>query len=435
VKKVLNIIKANLLVFIVMVVTLLALPAMIFFSTKWGTEIRKEVEKRESSNIKAIDALTVNYEVPAVIPGEEAISVRTTPNKATTDKVAELRRRIFEQSQGVRDEAVAHNSSGKVLLIDGPTAAERLFPEPANESARTHLRSDMVGLWPRAHDQLVEDARWGTPPEASAILADLQRFQNEEVKRIVSNREAQGLTEGEDAELLAKLSDRRLDLYRGSASRFSAYAEPGVFAGVFEWPDGDLPELDQLWEWQFLYWMHEDIVRAIGAANADKNDDWLPVYRAPIRHVLSVVVEPWMYSPGQGEPVGEINDKDQLAPDYSRSHSGRTSWPNSPNPFYDLRYAEVDLIAASDQLPEILRAFRSTNLMTVTDFDVDEFDPAPALEQGYYYGGSHLVRVHLRIEAIWLRQWMKPLMPASVREAMGIPADPDEIDENSELSE
>ena len=428
-KKVLNIVKSNLLVFIVMVVTILALPTMIFFSTKWGASIREEVEKRESANIKAIDGITVNYEVPAVIPGEEAVSVRTTPNKATTEKVAELRRLVFEQSQDVREEAVAHNSSGKSLLIDGPTASEKLFPEPANESARTRLRSRMVDLWPRAHDELGDDARWGTPPAEGAILADLQRFQSEEIKRIVSNREAQGLTEEEETELLAKLSDRRLDLYRGSASRFSAYAEPGVFASVFDWPEGDLPEMDQLWEWQFLYWMHEDIVRAIGAANSDANGDWLPVYRAPIRHVLSIVVEPWSYAPGQGEPVGEINDKDQLAPDYNRSFSGRSSWPNSPNPFYDLRYAEVDLVAASDRLPEILRAFRSTNLMTVTDFDVEEFDPAPALEQGYYYGGSHLVRVHLRIEAIWLRQWMKPLMPASVREAMGIPADPQDIEE------
>ena len=102
------------------------------------------------------------------------------------------------------------------------------------------------------------------------------------------------------------------------------------------------------------------------------------------------------------------------------------SWPDSANPFYDLRYAEIDLVAASSQLPAVLDAFNSTNLMTVTDFDTVEFDPVPGFQQGYFYGGDHLVRVHLRVESVWLRHWMKPYMPPSVREAMGIPPEPED---------
>ena len=95
-KKVLNIIKSNLLIVIVMVVTILALPAMIFFSSKWAASIHEEVEKRESSNIRAIDGITVTYEIPAVVPGEEAVSIRATPNKTTTERVAELRKGVYE---------------------------------------------------------------------------------------------------------------------------------------------------------------------------------------------------------------------------------------------------------------------------------------------------------------------------------------------------
>ncbi len=425
-KKVLNLIKSNLLVVIVMFVTILALPAMIFFSSKWGAAIHTEVEDRESGNIRTIDGITVTYEIPAVVPGEDSISIRATPNKATTEQVAELRRLIFEQSEAIREEAIAYNRAGKHPLIDA------LFPEPANESARTRLRSRMVDVWPRAHDSLADEMRWGTPLPDSVLLKDLQRLQEDEIKRIVSRRESQDLTPEEHETLRELLSSRRLDLYRAAASRLSAYAEPNVFAGVVDWPQGDLPELDQLWEWQFLYWIHEDIARAIQSANTDQNGDWLPVFRAPARHVLSIVVEPWSYRPGQGEPVGELDDAKQITPDYERSYTGRASWPNAVNPFFDVRYAEVDLVAASDRLPDILRAFRTTNLMAVIDFDIQEFDPVSALERGYYYGGDHLVRVHFRIETVWLRHWMKPLMPPSVREAMGIPPDPEQTDENAE---
>ena len=436
-KKVLNLIKSNLLIVIVMVVTILALPAMIYFSMQWTKSIHEEVAKRESDNVRAIDGITVNYEIPAVVPGEEAISIRATPNKVTTERIAEMRRQIFEQSESIREEAIDHNRAGKRLLIP------ELLPEPADESTRTRMRKDMVKRWPEAHANLIEDSRWGMPLAASTILSDLQRTKSDEVKRIISKRESQQLTPEEQEEIRQMLSQRRLDLYRSAASRISAYAAPNVFAGVVTWPEGDLPEFDQLWEWQYLYWIHQDIADAIVKANSDANGNWLPVFRAPVRHVLSVVVEPWKYTgappPGQDEvSVGEINDKGQVAPDYERSFTGRVSWPNAANPFYDLRYAEVDLVVASEQLPAVLRAFRSTNLMTITDMDIDEFDPAPGIENGFYYGGDNLVRVHLRIETLWLRAWMKPLMPPSVRAAMGIPPDPEaqpgESDEESGVS-
>jgi hypothetical protein len=43
------------------------------------------------------------------------------------------------------------------------------------------------------------------------------------------------------------------------------------------------------------------------------------------------------------------------------------------------------------------------------------------LERGYYYGPEHVVRATITIESVWLRNWVGPLMPASVKRSLGVP--------------
>jgi hypothetical protein len=69
----------------------------------------------------------------------------------------------------------------------------------------------------------------------------------------------------------------------------------------------------------------------------------------------------------------------------------------------------------------LIEAISSVNLMTVVAMNIDSVDVMGDLEAGYYYGDDHVVRVTMRIETLWLRPWMAPLMPDGVKRALGIP--------------
>ena len=61
-----------------------------------------------------------------------------------------------------------------------------------------------------------------------------------------------------------------------------------------------------------------------------------------------------------------------------------------------------------------------TNLITVLDMDVREVDLWADLRQGYYYGKAPVVRVDLELETVWHRDWTVPMMPQSVKSALGV---------------
>lgn len=448
-------VKSHLLIVIAGVAVLIGMPVMIYFSMQWNASIREEAETSFKQQLRDVEGITVTYEIPSVIPGQPEVSVQATPNPATTEAVAEMLKQINEESAQVRREAVERNCAGKRLIISGydpsmdlavwnpetnsfeqpPVVDEEqvLFPEPSDRSS-TRLRQEMNEVWPRRHTDLLREHKAGSPPEPGAVLRELNRFRAREIERLTADRVDQTLTPTETAALTEELSERRLSLYRSQASNLSFYAEPDVFVGVEPWPTGELPDLATLWEWQWIYWVHEDVIKAVARANEDEAGLWLRVYEAPVKRLESIEVEPLEAAAGGGRAdapeAGALDDSQLVEPDYSLTFTGRSSWPNRANPFYDVRYVNMTCIASSARLPVLMDAINDTNFMTVIDYDVEATDSLAALEQGYDYGAEHVVRASMRIETIWLRHWMLPYMPDSVRAEMGIP--PRETEEAEE---
>jgi hypothetical protein len=90
---------------------------------------------------------------------------------------------------------------------------------------------------------------------------------------------------------------------------------------------------------------------------------------------------------------------------------------------YDLRSCNVVAVVSAKGLPQFLDALARTNFMTVLDCDFDAIDPVEDLKAGFYYGNDAVVRVRLRVETAWLREWTKKYMPADFRTEIGIPPD------------
>jgi hypothetical protein len=143
------------------------------------------------------------------------------------------------------------------------------------------------------------------------------------------------------------------------------------------------------------------------------NEPDLAVAYAAIKRLERLEVEPISY-PSGGEPLTDITEDIPLQ--FDSSISGRAYNPENPNALYDVRYANVQLIVASRRIPEILDAFARSNLITAVDLDVANVDDLQALASaGYSFGGDHVVRVHMRLETLWLREWTREFMPPTIR--------------------
>jgi hypothetical protein len=104
-----------------------------------------------------------------------------------------------------------------------------------------------------------------------------------------------------------------------------------------------------------------------------------------------------------------------IQPSYDRSITGRQD-----NAVFDVRRVEVRLIAATAELPLLFDALAKVNFITVVDAAIERADPFAAAKQGFIYGKDPVSSVRLELETIWLRSWTAPLMPAKVREALGV---------------
>ncbi|HBS29340.1 MAG TPA: hypothetical protein DEB06_07795 [Phycisphaerales bacterium] len=430
--------KANLIVVIALATAIIAAPLMIFFSTGWGSKVHKAAEARVSQQASAIAGLDVTYRVEPFLAGKPpVVDVTAPPNAATTERVKGLLTRIVDDVGRVRADAIERNSRGKrTILGDG---ADRLFPAPPDLSTSFRLLDQFVQAWPRAHADLLKAHHAGSPPSEESVRTALEKFRTDEVARITAGRSDQKLTADEEARLTDSLAQRRLDIYRSSSAGTAFYATPSVFSNVKPWPPSTVLPLETAWDQQMIYWVNEDLIKAALLANSDGSGSRLDVFRAPVKILESIMVGPsGKPAPGAGAdptsagtPTGEgpatppesDDERTELPKTFAVAHTGRASWPASPNPIYDLRYADVVLIAASKDVPKILDAFSSVNFMTVVGVDIADYDPLPDLRLGYDLGADHLVRVSLRVESAWLRAWLRPLMPAKVREALGVPPD------------
>jgi len=401
-------VKKNLLSIIALAIGLIALVAGWIISSGMAKQQIEDVREDALRAAREVNAQQVDYELPALRPGAEPWSLpRVTPNARLTDAVGERRRALASQSEQVREAAIEHNRSGKGTLVEG------LFPAPEDEQAeRISLSAQMVEAWPKAHEDLLEEVNAGGPIEPERLTSRLTTQRQQMVERILGSRANQELSEDEQREIAEELTAMRLGLLKSHADGLTVYAEDGrVTSDRYQ---------TLFWDWQHALWVHTDIMHAVRRANAGSPG----VSAAPIKRIFSISL-----SPSYNETVTPGDLSQPIPEDYSQSFTGRVGG----NALYDIRHATVEAVIDVSRLDEIENAFAATNFMTLVDLDYIEFNPDVDLRAGYFYGDQSLVRAQLRIETVWLRSWIEPLLPPRVREAMGLPVeDTDTIDDGTE---
>lgn len=413
-KKVLAWLKGHWLIVVFGVIAIAALPALWFVSSGMNASVREAVDTDVKRQLRDLGAIKVGYELEPLLPDGQRFEASIPPNEATSARMAELLERSAAQVGAVRSAVVEFNSAGKGPLV------ERLFPEPASALTRQERLYAMAREWVSFNRGLAARYGGGLPSPADEVEFTLRQVKEREEQALGGAPGAE-LNEEDRATVERTLRSERLRLYEARAQQLRFYAAPDVIAGVDSWSGATAPPIEQAWDWQWRTWVHEDVMRAVTLANSGASS----VLGAPVKRLEQVRVEPMAFT-GQGQQAGAFEPTQAVQPDFSRGFTGRAGWPDRPNPLYDVRMVDVQAIVRGEAIPQIIDAFASTNLMTVVDLDIEHvpnlFDQ---LREGFLYTnaptGEDLVRVRMRIETVWLREWTSALMPAPVRAALGVP--------------
>ncbi|MHC5001800.1 MAG: hypothetical protein ACYTJ0_01625 [Planctomycetota bacterium] len=434
--------KGNIFIVIFLVVMIAACVALPIVSGKLNQSVRKEVEKRAGklTQLRAIEKTQIE------LPGDTGETRQAVLNKDLLDQY----RRAVEAQKGqadqVYDAALQHNSKGRGVLMP------ELFPEPPL-AQREVLPPQFHERLMRAYENLLGELGAGTPPDAEMVREDLERRRSQFLTQTLFTEDESTLDAEQLERLRTELRDTRTSIYLRRAQELDLYASLDAMA-IPAWNPARLPAPAELFGWQWDFWVHEDVLRALAAANAESGT----VIDAPIKRLVALQLlqgsgvsapaagggggggggmGPSGFGPagsmgrrgagggasGAAAPAGgggtPLDPKLEAALDYSTSLTGRQT-----NPLYDVRYADVVLLVDPRRIPQILDAIAARNFMTVTNLRMTQADPFEAQRQGYYFGSGPLAELTLRLETIWLRPWTSQFMPAEVRQTLGIPLDP-----------
>ncbi|MCA9243963.1 MAG: hypothetical protein KDA32_08425 [Phycisphaerales bacterium] len=193
-------------------------------------------------------------------------------------------------------------------------------------------------------------------------------------------------------------------------------------------------ELD-LWQAQVGYWAQRDIVDAIGNMNqqaAGKLGDEDPyVGNMPIKHLKNIFILGYKRAtdnnagrggggrggaPGMDQP--QLTFPSQLSG--SPPETMETFTERSSNDLYDVLQVQVILVLDQRYINDFVDAMSKKNLFQLVDMRIQSVDRDTALAAGYFYGPDPVVQATMTFELYMLRATYAPLMPAPVKEILGI---------------
>ncbi len=452
--KIIDFIKANLIVVVSAVMILVFIPTGYFFANGWNNKVHDAANAAYTKEKRALTSKgSITYSLLAVLEGEEDLSESRAPNTAVTRFYQARKAEREEQVQEVVERGTAFNQGDHIELVVG------ILPRAQDDRTQKRLGREMAEAIagteanPSVYQRKLQRLNAGSPPKADTLAATLSDVKNEQQK-IFENSNADGKMTAAQTELLEdKLISHRLGEYIGRSKALTFYCSTDAFVNGDAKPmttgrssfgavskDGfsvipsEVPPLSTIDEavvfnWLWDFWVISDVLDAAAMANTSAQSGAMAIPSASVKSIESIRVsqikkvdaeEPSDDASGGGRfrsGSGGSSKKDD--DDKQVTFTGRTG--GESNSAFDLRTIEVVVVASSQDLPRFIDAIGKTNYMTVTDVDLEQVDVWSDLEQGYYYGNDHVVRARISIESVWLRSWMTPIMPDPIKLALGVP--------------
>ncbi len=419
-------VKANVFIVVFCAIIIIVPAIMWFVAGRMNADVRDEVVKR-ASLIRDLDRhRRVPFSIANPVRGNQSNSDTVVLNPSLLDRYREVSLIISDDAEQIREDAVALNRKNRSPLLPDLFPAPPLFEREVRPS---QMHDSIV----RAYQAVLEEIQAGSPPAVVEVSENIESA----IERLTTQVLQDDLSdEGNQAWLAEKLADARLSQYADTAASLRIYASLDALGVPGE---GEVPAraegqgLVDLFQWQWHYWIVQDILLALNDANKDSSS----ILNAPAKHVLLIHVEPSNVratgtAPGgfgigaggrassnkgsDSAPAMGANPSTEVALNFGSSLTGR-----STNPLYDVRVVTLDVVVDTAKMPQVFDALAQQNFITILRADVQPVDPFVALKDGYFYGAEPTSRLTLDLETIWFRQWTAQFMPDDLKRALGIP--------------
>lgn len=424
---VLSWIKSNVASVTFIVLMIGALVALPIVSGKMNASIQEEMKDRvgKLKELGQLEKTKVEVGNPAIA---EPISETILVNEKLLDRLKQITEAESADAERVLEAALVHNRKGRGVIL--PV----LFPEPP-AADREVLPEQFHGKLIEAYHALLERINAGTPPTAESLREDLDRRRAGFLSQTLQKDVGDPLDPDEQQQLADVLTTHRMSRCAEEAGRIGIYASTAAFNPPV-WNQAAQPSMLEMYDWQWQYWVIEDVLEGLAAAN----EGTVSVTNAPVKRVLEITAYDALggvaaggasgragfgTSPpartGGGKGAGGPSPATEVKLDYAVSMTGRAT-----NPLYDVRQVLVRFVAETEHLPAVFDGLARRNFITILDAVIAPADHYEAAKGGYFYGPAPVSEVTLQLETIWLRSWTSEFMPDEVRVVLGLPAGADQ---------
>lgn len=277
---------------------------------------------------------------------------------------------------------------------------------------------DITNYKERMNSNLVKTMKAGFLPHPEIVRLEQQRVRQEVFARATPNP-AGGYFNQAELDEEVKLAEARIPimlrlkaaqeslvyLRELSLDPYNAILTPGQI------------ELHHVWIAQVNYWIHEDIAKAIAAANEGATS----VENSAVKILFDMSIPAAgafrSLSPGQQAAPSDM-PKPEVEPlkNYANTITGRYA-----SPLYDVVPCTLQLVVDATQVQRVLQALSQNRFITVTTCNIDIKDVSDYEAAGFTLGTNPIVQLTLNCEVLLFREWTIPLMPASIRRGLGLP--------------
>lgn len=396
-----DIVKKNILSIIIGVIALIAVIALFWPVSGYFEQQQADAEERAEDYATLVGLTDKTRYQPGVDPDKaEPEPLGMFPTQQVIDQGNAAKTLVEQQSNKMLQVAVQLNKHE--LLIPGSLPAPNV-PQRLNFREKYRMEAEK-----KIFAEILRAGMPPTPEEVELAKTDLWERQFQADVAVRGDQIVRALFDEQAATL-------RDQLWQQKAQSIGVYANPVTFTWNPNIAGSGSPAPLHVWFAQMGVWIQEDVAKAVQAANSASSN----VIQAPVKRIVQITL-PDHTAMYVREPGVSANSSTGVLPKSTLlSSTGRIC-----NGLYDVVHFTVVLHVEAESIPRVLQEISRNQFVNVLDAQVESLDSAVAAMAGFLYGSKPIANITLNCEALFLREWTVPLMPAAVRSLLGIQPQP-----------
>lgn len=370
------------------------------------------------------------HKMPVVdLEKPEAEKLSEFPTQRVIDEGRKIVAKVHEETEKLSTDALLMNRHEPLL--------PGLLPDAKGSNS---ILDDFKRRYFRAMDDFKKQLNATLPPNAEEVAKELERRRVEKWEpQYITSPNGQRINE---QDINTKMEEERaalpLQMKIDRSMRFSMYYSNDrsfdYHPGIPKVDDPQYPDIIDVWIAQLSLWIQQDIVNAIvetnnaGDPSKPHNVDNSIVKRlwgidirkeyftktgiTSISNAIQIQADP-KNTAAQLPPI-----EDPTAPitkQYGLSITGRIC-----NPVYDVMQFTLKTDVDARYFPVFMANLTRNRFITILKADVKAVDREKTQANGYVYGKAPVVQLILKCEAVFFRDWTKPMMPVGVQKMLGV---------------